>query len=215
MTEWLRLESGRLEGPIAQAAAVLKRGGVVLFPAERLYGLAADAMNAEAVQRVFQLKAREARKPLPVIVGELEPVFELAAVPDLARPLMERFWPGPLTLVLSARVEFPEGVLGEGGGLGVRVPGNELARGLSLGLSGPVTATSANLSGRESGAGAESALADLEGEVDLVLDAGPLPGPPGSTVIRIEGSGIKILRLGIVSREELKQSLRGERFTWT
>ena len=189
-----------------RAARVLRDGGVVLFPAERVYGLAADARSSEAVRRVFALKGRDPGLPLPVIVGDAGVASEWVVVaPELAM-LVRRFWPGPLTLVLAVRralaaevTAFPE--------LGIRIPGNPLALEMAKMFGAPVTATSANESGKASGRTVADAVAGLKGEPDLVIDAGDLPGPPGSTVARYRNQKLEILRPGIIPASLLEQCI--------
>ncbi|HUT55813.1 MAG TPA: L-threonylcarbamoyladenylate synthase [bacterium] len=199
-------------GPAAEkAASLLARGGVIIFPAERLYGIGADATNEEAVRRVFKLKGRSQAMPLPVIVEDLRAAEQWVEIPGPARELIKKFWPGPLTLVLPMKGRAPRPLFMGLGSLGIRVPGNRLAREIAQKLGAPFTATSANPSGASPGRTAEEALAGLAGEVDLVLDAGELPGPPGSTVIKFGTDGLKILRPGILSREALEQEIQKEK----
>lgn len=199
-----RIEVGASDDAAGKAARVIMAGGVVIFPAERLYGLGADATSREAVERVFALKGRSSHAPLPVIVGDLDSAENWVEFGRGSRALASRFWPGPLTLVLDLKRgrELPQELMGSGK-LGIRVPGSDLARRMAALAGVPVTATSANLSGRASGATVSEALADLAGEVELALDGGPLPGPPGSTVVAIEEEEVIILRPGVIPREEL------------
>jgi L-threonylcarbamoyladenylate synthase len=195
---------------LEQAVRVLRGGGVIVFPAERLYGLGADAANARAVERIFELKGRGPKAPLPVLAADLAQVREWVHLPEEARPLIERFWPGPLTVVLEAQKALPELVTGGSGRVGIRVPGNGLARQLCRALGSLLTATSANLSGRPAARTADEAGAGLAGEVDLILDAGALAGEPGSTVIAIEGGLLTVLRPGVISVDELLTSWKGK-----
>lgn len=205
--EWLKVETTGTAAAVEQAVAVLRKGGVVVFPAERLYGLAADARNREAIARVFALKGRKADQPLPVIIGESEQAGEWVEISGAARRLIEIFWPGPLTLVLPVKKELPREVTAGLGFLGIRVPGNFLARELLRAFGGPLTATSANPSGDEEGRTAESAVSRLAGPVDLVLDAGTLPGPPGSTVVKMINRKYEILRPGIIPADEIMRAM--------
>lgn len=209
--EWIKVERESLDEAARVAVRVLGEGGVIVFPAERLYGIGVDALNPDAVRRVFALKGRGGAAPLSVIVGDMAGADEWVEVSKSARALMRDFWPGPLTLVLPLKKDLPDEVVAGSGRLGIRVPGSDLARLIALGSENPVTATSANPSGEKSGKSAEQALAGLDGQVDLVLDAGKLPGPPGSTVARTEEGRVDILRKGIISRERLESSLKGMR----
>ena len=203
----LTLDPERIDVAVERAARTLRDGGVVLFPAERLYGLAADAQNPEAVRKVFRLKGRDSGRPLPVIVGDAGVASEWVLIPPRMANLIRRFWPGPLTLVLPLRRRLAAEVTA-GSELGIRVPGNPLALELAKAFGSPLTATSANESGEASGRTVAEALAGLSGEVDLTIDAGELEGPPGSTVARVRDGKIEILRPGIVPLEALQRSLK-------
>jgi len=202
--EWLTLDPAHPTEAAPQAVSVLKKGGIIIFPAERLYGLGADAANPKAVARIFALKGRGRVMPLPVVVEDEPAARQWVEINKLAERLIRAFWPGPLTLVLPARQSLPGLAVNPGGALGIGVPGNPFARAIAQMLGSPVTATSANQSGEPSGRTALEAVAGLEGEVDLVLDVGELPGPPGSTVIKVHETGWEILRPGIISIDRLQ-----------
>jgi len=202
----ITLDPARIGPAVEAAVAALRDGGVVLFPAERLYGLAADARSSAAVRRVYALKGRDAGKPSPVLVGDAEMAAEWAVIAPALAGLVRRFWPGPLTLVLPVRRALaPEVSATEE--VGVRVPGNPFALEMARGFGAPVTATSANESGAASGRTVADALAGLAGEPDLAVDGGELPGPPGSTVARWRGHQLEIIRPGIIPSALLQESI--------
>jgi L-threonylcarbamoyladenylate synthase len=182
---------------LAEAVRAVRGGEVVALPFERLFGLAADALDGEAVERAAAIKKRDgASRPIAVIVPRLESLPLVASdFPATARELAERFWPGPLTLLLPAAEGLPAPLVSSRGRIGVRLPGEcpaaELARASGLVL----TATSANPSGGPD-ARSDSDLAALEG-VDLLVP-GLVPGPPGSTVIDAAGPHPVVIRPGIV-----------------
>jgi L-threonylcarbamoyladenylate synthase len=181
------------------AARVLQAGGLVAFPTETFYGLGANALDAEAVARVFRAKGRPADKPLLVLVESAERAALVAAeVPAPARRLIARYWPGPLTLVLRARPELPPSLTAGTGTIGVRVPGHRLARALVHAAGFPVTAPSANPHGAASPRTAAEVLAGLGTAVDLILDGGPTPGEAPSTVLDLTGVAPRILRAGAI-----------------
>jgi len=176
------------------AALAVLGGQVVALPFERLFGLAANALDAEAVLRSAAIKGRLPTHPISVIVPNVESVSLLASsFPPLAAALAARFWPGPLTLLVPARQDIPEALVGKGRLVGVRVPGPSPALDLVRRAGIPLTATSANRTG-ERDALTHLDLLDLEG-VDLVI-AGEVPGPPGSTVVDASGDFPVILRRG-------------------
>ncbi|WP_223829516.1 L-threonylcarbamoyladenylate synthase [Paenibacillus arenilitoris] len=207
-----RLEGGRLATELREAAELLRGGGVVAFPTETVYGLGADARSTAAVGRIFAAKGRPADNPLIVHIADRRQLDELALSPsELAETLMDRFWPGPLTIVLPVR----EGVLSPlvTAGLatvGVRMPDHRTALAL-LALAGcPVAAPSANRSGKPSPTLAEHVIEDLDGLIDGVVDDGATGVGLESTVVELAGERtIRILRPGGVTRESLQLAVPG------
>jgi L-threonylcarbamoyladenylate synthase len=181
------------------AVRVLRTGGLVAFPTETFYGLGALAFDEAAVARVFKVKDRPGDKPLLVLVDSLAMVERVAReVPDRARRLMARYWPGPLTLVLPARADLPAALTAGTGTIGVRLSGYPVARALVQAAGAPITAPSANLRDGASPRTADEVLAALGPRVDLVLDGGPTPGGPASTVLDVTGATPVLLRPGAV-----------------
>lgn len=200
-TRVVRVDPARPEAePLREAARILRAGGVVAFPTETFYGLGAAACDDSAVRRVFDLKGRPASKPLLVLVDSIAMAETVAAdVPDAARPLMARHWPGPLTLVFRARPGVPETVTAGTGTIGVRVPGHPAARALVAALGAPVTAPSANPAGERPPTTAAEVLAYFDGSLDLVLDGGPTPGGPPSTVLDMTADPPAVIRPGAIA----------------
>jgi len=197
-----------LAASLEEAVAALTAGGVVLFPAERLYGLAADATDSAAVAEVFAIKGRDPSVPLPVIVGGAEEAAKWVELPDWSRPLIERCWPGPLTLVAPAKRGLAPEAMGGRDTIGIRVPGNDLARELARSFGGPLTATSANPSGAESVSDLGRCDPRVLERAALTLDAGVLPGPPGSTVLQLEKDRAVILRAGALDKKTIKEMIK-------
>ncbi len=196
---------------ITQAVAVLRAGGLVAMPTETVYGLAADATNPCAVARVFEAKGRPRFNPLIAHVPDAEMAARHVEIPPLAEALISAFWPGPLTLVLPRRKGTPIADLASAGlpTLAVRAPAQETARQLIAAFGAPLVAPSANLSGHISPTRAEHVLADLDGKLDLVLDAGPCVLGVESTVVRVmPDAPVRILRPGVLTREDLEQVVR-------
>ena len=193
---------------LAEAARVLRSGGLVAFPTETVYGLGADALSAEAVARIFAAKGRPADNPLIVHVGHPQEVQQVAReVPPLARRLMERFWPGPLTLVLPKATRVPLTTTGGLDTVAVRMPAHPVALALVREAGVPVAAPSANRSGRPSPTRAEHVLQDLGDAVDLVLDGGPCPVGVESTVLDVTGPVPVVLRPGGLPKESIEAAL--------
>lgn len=194
------------DGSITKAAAVVRRGGLVAFPTETVYGLGADGLSAEAVERIFAAKGRPATNPLILHVTGLEQVEELglaAEVPDAARRLAAAFWPGPLALIMRRTEKVPDLVAAGRPTFSCRAPDHPVALALIRAAGRPLAAPSANLSGRPSPVTAKHVLDDLSGRVDLVLDAGQTPLGIESTVLDLTDDPPRILRQGAVAKEEL------------
>lgn len=194
---------------IREAAAVLARGGLVAFPTETVYGLGADATDPHAVARIFAAKGRPRFNPLIVHVASRDAVSGLAVVPDAAAGAIERFWPGPLTLVLPRRERCPVAELASAGldTLAVRMPRHAVAQDLIRGLGRPVVAPSANRSSRISPTRAEHVVRSLGDAVDLVLDGGPCAVGVESTVLDMTTDPPTLLRPGGLPVEALEEAL--------
>ena len=198
------MESSNRE-KLAEALAALRRGEVIVFPTETLYGLGADALNFSAVGKVFQLKGRDPDNPFPVLVADRAMLDCLVAeTTQLADSLMTRFWPGPLTLVLPARTDIPRPLVNRDGGIGVRLSSQPIATELVRLLGRPVTATSANPSGQPGARTVAQAKNYFAGKIDIYLDGGELNSPIGSTVAAVSKDKLKIIRAGDIRRETLE-----------
>lgn len=193
---------------IQLAAEILRRGGVVAFPTDTLYGLGADATNEMAVKRIFQVKKRPTDLPLPLLVADMSQLSQVAAfVPELAWRLARCFLPGGLTLVLP-KAEAVSSIITAGSStVAVRIPAHPVALALIRSLGSPITGTSANLSGRPAPSTAQEVYQQLGEEVDLILDGGRCPGGVESTVVDVSGEAPLILRQGAVSREDIEKAL--------
>jgi L-threonylcarbamoyladenylate synthase len=190
------------ERVVREAADVLRRGGLVAFPTETFYGLGAAALDAAAVRRVFEVKGRPSSMPLLVLVDSAARLRHVAIdVPERARTLMDRHWPGALTLVFRAAPQLPAELTAGTGTVGVRVPNHRVARALVSQLGLPVTAPSANPTGGDPPTTADGVLAYFRDVLDLVLDGGPTPGGAPSTVVDVTVDPPRVLRQGAVTLE--------------
>jgi L-threonylcarbamoyladenylate synthase len=193
---------------IPAAVDVLRRGGLVAFPTETVYGLGADASNPAAVGRIYSVKGRPRNHPVIVHLAEATAIKGWAAdVPPDAWALAEAFWPGPLTLILPRAEHVPDAVTGGAGTVGLRVPNQTLALELLEAFGGGIAAPSANRFGRVSPTTAAHVRADLGGDVDLVLDGGACTVGVESTIVDLSWGSPKILRLGGLSVEALSDVL--------
>jgi L-threonylcarbamoyladenylate synthase len=189
---------------IDTAVRILESGGVIAFPTGSLYGLGTDALNADAVDRVFAIKMRSADKPLLILVPDHKVVFDLAAeVPPAAKRLMDRFWPGQVTIVFKALPGLPANLTAGTGKIGIRLPGHPVAMALVSAFGRPITGTSANLSGRGGCHCIDQLDQMLIDQLDLVIDAGPLKAGIGSTVVDITGAEPVVIREGVVSKQAI------------
>ncbi len=193
---------------IAEAATILRRGGVVAFPTETVYGLGANALDGAAVQRIFAAKGRPSNNPVIVHVTSSDAARQLAAEwPTAAERLAARFWPGPLTMVVKKQPHVPDEVTAGGATVAIRCPQHTIARTL-IGAAGvPLAAPSANASNRISATTAEHVLRTLDGRIDLVLDGGPAGGGLESTVVDVSASPVRVLRPGLITAEALSGAL--------
>jgi len=195
---------------IKEAAGVIKQGGVIVFPTRCLYGLGADAMNPNAVERIIEIKQRPADNPILVLIHskkQLEMLVE--KIPPAANAIMEAFWPGRVTLVFDARGTLPDLLTAQTGKIGVRLAGHPVAAAMLRQVKGPVTGTSANLSGRPGCSRLSDMDPQITGQVDLVLDAGRLQGGVGSTVVDVTEEPPQILREGQIAASQIMGSLNG------
>lgn len=196
---------------IHDAAARLRGGGLVAFPTETVYGLGADATNGEAVARIFAAKERPQFNPLIVHVPDTDAAEKLAVFDDIARRAAARFWPGPLTLVLKRREGSPVNDLCSAGlpTQAVRVPAHPVAQNLLKEAGFPVAAPSANRSGRPSPTDFATAVVEMGGRVDAVIDGGPCDHGLESTIVRVAAESVTVLREGAVTREMICEALPG------
>jgi len=211
--EKLKLSEANIEECAARAAAVLRAGGVVLYPTDTLYGLGSDALSDEAVAKIYAIKRREKWKPIHAIVADLEMAGRYAELTDDVRSFAKQLPKGQVTFILKKRAGSNSGILNGLDTFGFRIPDNELCIALTRAFDGPVTATSANVSGMESGSTVEGILAQL-GEnarhIDLILDTGELPTRAPSTVVDLSGETPVILREGAIPNSEIWNVIRPE-----
>lgn len=189
-----------------RAGEILRSGGLVAFPTETVYGLGADARNADAVRRIFAAKGRPADNPLIVHIARMEQLDELVtAVPKKAKALMERFWSGPLTLIFDKSDLVPDVTSGGLRTVAVRMPSHPVARELLLAADCPVAAPSANLSGRPSPTTFAHVRADMEGRIEGIIDGGSCEVGVESTVLDVRGDTPWLLRPGGITKEMIEE----------
>ena len=202
-TEILSASSG---DTLSRAVEVLRAGGLVAFPTDTVYGVGALAFNGTAVESIYTAKDRPVEKAIPILIGDSSDLEKVSMdIPEAARKLASRFWPGPLTILVPKRPDLPEAVSATST-VGVRVPDHEVARAL-LRAAGPMAVTSANISGGRSPVTAEEVFEQLAGRIPLIIDAGRTPGGVPSTLVDCTAPELQILRAGPLTLEELLSAL--------
>jgi L-threonylcarbamoyladenylate synthase len=189
---------------IEKASGTIKTGGVIAYPTETFYGLGVKFDNIAALRKLYGIKHRSWNKALPLIIGEKR-LLELIAssITDSAEKLAEKFWPGPLTLLLPANPDISEFITAGKGKIAVRIPGESFALDLARSLGFPITATSANISGMPPADNADDVIRYFGDAIDLIIDCGKTPGGKPSTIVDASGGKIRILRAGAISAEEV------------
>lgn len=193
---------------IDEAVAILKNGGVIGFPTETFYGLGADARNEEAIGKIFDVKGRDFNNPILVVVGDLVHTDLFAdGIPAQGRALMRRFWPGPVTILFRASAAVSSRLTAGTEKIGIRLTSHPIAREIARMLGGPLTATSANLTGAPECSTASDVLVQLKGRIDGIVDGGPTPGGKGSTIVDATVSPAAVLREGVIPAVLIRDTL--------
>jgi L-threonylcarbamoyladenylate synthase len=192
---------------LEQAAECLHDGGIVAYPTDTLYGLAVDPRQDEAVEKLYRAKGRDSGVAIPLIAGSIDQAKRVGVFGTAHLILARAFWPGPLTIVVPSRGTASPLISAEERTVAVRVPAHPIARLLADRLNFCITATSANQSGQQPAATAAEAAAALSASIDVVLDAGPAPGGPPSTIVEIASSGPRLVRAGSIAWERVLESL--------
>lgn len=207
-TEILQVNSENQKDVVEKAAKLLKEGELVAIPTETVYGLGANALDENAVKNIFKAKGRPQDNPLIVHISEIEEIYNLVEeFPQSARKLAEKFWPGPMTIILKKSSKIPPVVSAGLETVAIRLPGNEIASAIIKQAGVPVAAPSANLSGSPSPTDAQSVFDDMNGRIPLIVDGGRCDVGVESTVISLIGKKAKILRPGGVTPEQIRNVL--------
>ena len=197
-------DEAAFETHIIRIKRVLNLGGVIAFPTDTFYGLGVTAFNKKAVAKVFKIKQRPKDKPLLTLVASAYQANSMALeITPTAEILIEKLWPGPLTILFSARPHLPSQLTANTGKIGIRQPENETVRKLLSGIGFPITGTSANISGTQNMTTAEEVKETLGSQVDLIIDTSPAPGGKESTVLDVTLSPPLLIREGAITRAEI------------
>jgi L-threonylcarbamoyladenylate synthase len=198
---------------LAEAAAILRAGGVVAMPTDTLYGLAADPFSSAAITRVFAVKGRSAERAMPLVAADVDQVVrQIGPLSEVAQRLASMYWPGPLTLLVARPPSIPAEVAGGRGEIGVRVPAHTVPRELCRVCGCLLTATSANLSGEPPSNDPDAVARSLgiagPWGVDLLLDAGRTPGGAPSTIVDVTGRDVRLVRPGAIAWDDVQACMQ-------
>ena len=207
--ELLKISPQNPDAKLVQyAAQFISRGKVVAIPTDTFYGLAADPFNLSAVEQIYRIKGRPESRALPILVNSVEQAATMVrSIPTSFLQLAEKFWPGALTIVMEASYRLPLKVTGNTGRVALRMPNAQVVWALIEAAGGPITGTSANLSGHPSCTNADLLLAQLGERVPLILDAGETGAVMASTILDLRDDGWRIVREGRISEEDIRAAL--------
>ncbi len=211
----LKLNKHTLQEAVDRALDVLRDGGIIAYPTETFYGLGVKFDVPDSLERLYDLKKRPKEKAMPLIIGDRSLLRMIVSekwlenVPPVADPLIRRFWPGPLTLLFPAKQGLSEYLTADTGKVAARVPGESFALHLATRAGFPITATSANISGKPPAINTADVTGYFGDALDLVIDGGPTPGGLPSTIVDVSGEKLEIVREGAISRKDVERILRG------
>ena len=205
-TEIVKIDAANIdEKVIEKAAKIIKNGGLVAFPTETVYGLGANALDSDASKKIYEAKGRPSDNPLIAHIASLDSLDEIVEdVSDVAKKLIDKFWPGPMTLIFNKKPNVPDSTTGGLNTLAVRFPSNKIAMELIRSSEVPIAAPSANTSGKPSPTKGEHVIEDLDGKVDMILDGGEVGLGLESTIIDVTDKPT-ILRPGFITQEMLEE----------
>jgi len=185
---------------IEEVTVILKSGGVIGYPTETFYGLGADATQDEAIDKIFSIKGRNFQNPISIIIAERNDLSQwISEIPPTAQPLIEKFWPGPLTLVFQASSAVHPRLTAGTGKIAIRISSHPIAAALAMALGRPITATSANRSGAPESTSVSDVSRQLGSGLDAIIDGGETAGGKGSTIIDTTVHPLKVLREGAIA----------------
>ena len=203
-SKYINLKETRNYEEIKQASEAIKQGKLVLFPTETVYGIGADALNEEAVKKIYEAKGRASDNPLIAHISNLEMLKKLVKeVGRIEEKLIDAFWPGPLTIIFNKTDLVPYIITAGLETVAIRMPSNQIARKLIEYSKTPIAAPSANISGKPSGTLVEDILQELDGKVEYIIDGGKVDIGLESTVVRVIENKVHILRPGKITKEQI------------
>lgn len=193
---------------LKEISQIIKNGGIVVFPTETVYGIGTNGLNEEAISRLYEVKQRPTNKPISLLVSSID-MAEMVAkdITDMEYKLMEKFFPGPLTIILKKKNIVPDNLTNNSDTVGIRMPDNIIAKKLIEYANVPIATPSANISGKPSGTNIENIMEDFKDKVDYYIDGGQSKLGIGSTIVKIENDYPLILREGSISKEQIFECL--------
>jgi len=201
-------DKNQIEKIAETAAGIFKKGGVVIYPTDTLYGLGANALDEDAILKIYKIKKRDRNKPLPVIAKDLKMAKKIACVDSRVEKILNKIWPGSITVRLRKKDIISYILAGNGETIAVRIPDNEFISTLMNKIDFPITATSANISGEKNLLKTIEIISEFKSaelKPDLFINAGNVKNPKPSTIVDLTTGVPKVLRVGIVGREEMKK----------
>ena len=193
---------------LKEISEIIKNGGIVVFPTETVYGIGTNGLNKEAISRLYEVKKRPTTKPISLLVSGIDMVENVACnITDMEYKLMEKFFPGPLTIILKKKNIVPDNLTNNTDTVGIRMPDNIIAKKLIEYSNVPIATPSANISGRPSGTNINNIMVDFKDKVDYYIDGGKSKIGIGSTIVKIENGYPLILREGSISKKQILECL--------
>ena len=206
MEQYINMKNNLNYDKLKEPAQIIKKGGVVIFPTETVYGIGTNGLDENAIRKLYEVKQRPLNKPISLLVNNIEMVEKIAKnITEVEYKLMERFFPGPLTIIFEKRDVVPDILTSNTNTIGIRMPSGEIAKKLIEFAGVPIATSSSNISGKPSGTNITDIKKDFEGKVDCFIDNGESELGIPSTVIRIIDNIPHILRQGAISEEEIRK----------
>lgn len=193
---------------LKEISKIIKNGGIVVFPTETVYGIGTNGLNKESISRLYEVKQRPINKPISLLVSSIEMAETIAKdITDMEYKLMEKFFPGPLTIILKKKTIVPDNLTNNTDTVGVRMPDNIIAKELIEYANVPIATPSANISGKSSGTDINTIMNDFKDKVDYYIDGGKSKLGIGSTIVKLENGYPVILREGSISKKQILECL--------
>lgn len=191
---------------LKEPANIIREGGIVIFPTETVYGIGTNGFNEESIRKIYEIKKRDFSKPISLLVSSMEMVKMVAEdISDLEYALMEKFWPGPFTIILKKKKTVPDILTANGDTVGVRMPSGEIAKKIIEYAGVPIATPSANISGKPSGTNIGNIIKDFDGKVDCIIDSGESKLGVASTIVKVINNVPYILREGSITKKQIEE----------